>query len=124
MSGTIAIMPERLVGHHRAQIRAADADIDQVLDRLAGVPFPGSAADLWRSLPLIEHGVDLGDDILAIDDDGLASGARSATCKTARPSVTLIFSPRNIASMRAFSADSSASCKRSSSVSSVIRFLE
>ena len=37
-------------------------------------------------------------------------GARSATCSTARFSVTLILSPRNIASMRARSPDSSASC--------------
>ena len=37
-------------------------------------------------------------------------GARSATCSTARSSVTLIFSPANIASIRARSPDSSASC--------------
>ena len=40
-------------------------------------------------------------------------GARSATCSTARFSVTLIFSPRNIASMRARRPDSSASCTSS-----------
>ena len=39
-------------------------------------------------------------------------GARSATCRTARFSETLIFSPRNIASMRARSPASSASCKQ------------
>ena len=37
-------------------------------------------------------------------------GARRATCNTARFSVTLIFSPPNIASMRARRPDSSASC--------------
>ena len=51
-------------------------------------------------------------------------GARSATCRTARFSVTLIFSPANMASMRARRPDSSASCIRRSSVSSVIRFFE
>ena len=51
-------------------------------------------------------------------------GARSATCSTARSSVTLIFSPANIASIRARSPDSSASCTSNASVSSVTRFLE
>ncbi len=37
-------------------------------------------------------------------------GARRATCRTARFSVTLIFSPRNIASIRSRRPDSSASC--------------
>ena len=36
-------------------------------------------------------------------------GARRATCRTARFSVMLIFSPRNIASIRARKPDSSAS---------------
>ena len=69
--------------------------------------------------------MDLGHDVLAVDDDGCdPSAQRKATCKTARFSVTLIFSPRNIASMRSPSPDSSASCRRSLSVSSVMRFFE
>ena len=51
-------------------------------------------------------------------------GARRATCRTARFSVTLIFSPRNMASIRARRPDSSASCRSSLSVSSVTRFFE
>ena len=51
-------------------------------------------------------------------------GARRATCRTARFSVTLILSPRNIASIRARRPDSSASCRSSWSVSSVTRFFE
>ena len=39
-------------------------------------------------------------------------GARSATCSTARFSVTLILSPRNMASIRARRPDSSASCEQ------------
>ena len=50
---------------------------------------------------LVQHGMDLGHDVLRrrrrID---APRGARSATCSTARFSVTLIFSPRNMASMR------------------------
>ena len=52
------------------------------------------------------------------------SGARSATCSTARSSVTLIFSPANMASMRSRRPDCSASCSSSRIVSSVTRFFE
>ena len=45
------------------------------------------------------------------------SGARRATCRTARFSVTLILSPRNIASIRERKPDSSASLSRSLRVS-------
>ncbi len=51
-------------------------------------------------------------------------GWRSAVCSTARPSDTLILSPRNIASMCSRSPDSAASCRSRVTVSSVIRFLE
>ena len=51
-------------------------------------------------------------------------GARRATCRTARCSETLIFSPRNIASIRALRPDSPASASSSFSVSSVTRFFE
>jgi len=51
-------------------------------------------------------------------------GARSAVCKTARPSETLILSPRNIASIRPRRSIASARSNRSPSVSSVIRFFE
>ncbi len=51
-------------------------------------------------------------------------GARSATWRTARPSVTLIFSPRNMASMRSRRPHSAASASSSRMVSSVARFLE
>ncbi len=40
-------------------------------------------------------------------------GARRATCRTARRSVTLIFSPRNMASIRSRKPLSAASCKSS-----------
>ncbi len=51
-------------------------------------------------------------------------GARSATCRTARFSVMLIFSPRNMASIAAARPDSSASRTRSLIVSPVTRFFE
>ena len=52
------------------------------------------------------------------------AGARSATWSTARPSVTLIFSPENMASMRPRRPHSSARPSRRATVSSVTRFLE
>ena len=93
---------QRLVGHARAEVGAADADVDDVADALAGVTGPRA-----RSHPVGEVG-----HLVAAPRAPRArrsrrrprstapSGARSATCSTARSSVTLIFSPRNIASMR------------------------
>ena len=80
--------------------------------RLPVWPFHAPLADaVGEGGHLVEHGVDLGHDVLAVDDDRrVPCGARSATCSTARFSVTLIFSPRNMASMRARRPDSSASC--------------
>ena len=57
---------------------------------------------------LVEHGVDLGNDVLAVDHDRGAARRRRATCSTARRSVTLILSPRNMASIRSRRPDSSA----------------
>ena len=51
-------------------------------------------------------------------------GARSATCSTGRPSVTLIRSPPNMASMRSRSPVVRASSSNRPRVSSVIRFFE
>ncbi len=52
------------------------------------------------------------------------AGMRSATCRTARSSDTLMRSPRNMASRRSGTPDSSASATSSRMVSSVTRFLE
>ena len=53
----------------------------------------------------VEHLVHVGDDVLPVDDERRASrGSRSAVCRTARSSVTLMWSPRNIASIRSRSS--------------------
>ena len=96
-----AVVAQRLVGHHRAEVGAADADVDDVADRLAGVARP-----LARAHPLgegghpVEHLVHLLDDVDAVDDQRALRGIRSATCSTARSSETLMCSPANIASRR------------------------
>ncbi len=62
-------MAQRLVSHHRAEVGAADADVDDVADRLAGVPGP-----LARAHPLaevahpVERLVHLLDHVDAVDD--------------------------------------------------------
>ena len=72
----------------------------------------------------VEHRVHLRHDVLAVDRSMPPRGARSATCSTARFSVALILSPRNMASMRSRSPASSASARSRRSVSSVTRFFE
>ena len=79
VSRAVAVVLQRLVGHHRAEVRAADADVDDVADALAGVPLPSAAADAVGEVGhLVEHGVDLGHDVLAVDDDRLVPAARAA----------------------------------------------
>src|SRR2546423_4143750 len=38
--GTVAVVSERLVRHHRPEVRAADTDIDHVANALSGMSFP------------------------------------------------------------------------------------
>ena len=106
-----AVMLERLVRHHRAEVGAADADVDDVANPLAGVALPRAAADaVGRSPPSCRaRRGPAGTTFSPSTNIDAPRGARSATCSTARFSVMLIFSPRNIASMRSRSLDSSAS---------------
>ena len=121
----VAVVPQRFIRHDRAEVGAADADVDDVFDPLAGVALPLAAANaIGKVGHLVEHGMNLGDDVLAIDDDRRPRGARRATCSTARFSVVLIFSPANIAVAAAGDPDSSANWTSSLNVSSVTRFFE
>ena len=64
-------MLQRLIGHHRPKIGAADADIDDVAHALAGVAHPAAVADaLGKVRHPGEHRLNLGHDVLAIHDDG------------------------------------------------------
>src|SRR5208337_1248917 len=68
--GALAVVLERLVGHHRPQIGAPDADIDDVPNTLAGMAQPGAAPDAAGKVShLVQHGVDLGHHVLAVHDD-------------------------------------------------------
>lgn len=54
------------------QVRATDTDVDDGVDLLAGVTLPLAAADLLGELlHVLQHGVDILDDALAIDLHGL-----------------------------------------------------
>ena len=56
----MAIGGERLAGHRRAQVRAADADVDHVADRFAGIAAPAPLAhrcgELADALAYRRHG--------------------------------------------------------------------
>ena len=68
--GTIAVVPQRLVGHDRPEIRPADADVDDVADSLAGVAGPGAASNPVAEIAhAIEHAMDVRDHIVPVDDD-------------------------------------------------------
>ena len=122
----LGVVAQRLVGHDRAEVRAADADVDDVPDALAGVAGPRAAPHaLGEGRHLVEHRVDLGDDVLAVHHDRLTAAARAGRRAARRGlSVTLILSPRNMASMRPRRPTASASARRSRSVSSVTRCFE
>jgi hypothetical protein len=58
----------RLVGDHRPEVGAADADVDHVADALAGIALPGAAAHRLRELcHLVEDGMDLRHEIPTVD---------------------------------------------------------
>src|SRR5262245_51964411 len=65
-------MPERLIGHHRTQVGAADSNIQDISYAFAGVTLPLPAADPITEIGhLVEHRVNLGHYVLPVDvDDG------------------------------------------------------
>ena len=69
----IAIGLQRLVGHQRPQVRAADAKVDHVADGLAGVAFPLSAAQAGRKRGhLVKHRQDTRHHVAAVHQHGMA----------------------------------------------------
>ena len=66
----LAVVPQRLVRHDRAEIGAADPDVDDVADALSAVSAPlPCCAPVWQKCGhSVQHAVDLGDHILAVED--------------------------------------------------------
>ena len=81
-------MPKGLVCHDRAEIRPANPDVDDVADALAGCPFQAPLRTRLQNGHLVEHRMNLRHDILAIHHNRRALGVGSATCSTARFSVS------------------------------------
>ena len=68
------VVAQRLVGHRRAEIGAADTDVDHVADRSAGVAAPLARAHaLGEDRHPPEHRVNLCDDIDAVHDQRAAA---------------------------------------------------
>ena len=66
----LRVVAEGLVRHDRAEVRAADADVDHVADPLAGVSRPLPAADaVGERRHAVEDLVHLRDDVLAVHLD-------------------------------------------------------
>ena len=62
---------ERGTHHQRAEVGAADADIDDVGDDLVGVAQPVAAADfVCEFAHALQDAVDFGHDVFAVNDDG------------------------------------------------------
>ena len=58
-----------LVSHHWAEVGAADADVDDVANALAGVPLPRAASHAVGKIGHpVEYGVDLRHHVLAVHD--------------------------------------------------------
>ncbi len=72
--GALAVVLERFVGHDRAEIGAANADIDHIANGLAGMALPGTRAHaIGKSRHLVQNGMDLGYHILAVVENGSAA---------------------------------------------------
>src|ERR1700724_2319716 len=72
--GAVAVMFQRLVRHHGPEVGAADADVDDVAYALARMTLPLTAAHTVGEVGyLVEHGINLGHDVLAVYDDGCSS---------------------------------------------------
>src|SRR5258708_7638139 len=70
----LAVMLQRFVCHDRSEVGAADADVDDVANWLAGLTFPFPAPDAIGEIRhLIENGLNLRNYVLAVDYDGGSS---------------------------------------------------
>ncbi len=69
------VVAQRLVRHHRAEVRPADADVDDVANRLAGMTAPLAASHaLAERGHAVEDLVDLLDDVDAVDAERPVAG--------------------------------------------------
>ena len=127
LEAVLHVRLERLVGHDGPEVGAADADVHDGRDPLAGHAGPRAGPHLLRErVHLGELGLYVGVDLLSVHDERRVApgGRRRAVCRTARSSVTLMWSPRSWAARRSARPTSSASRSSSATVSSVTRFFD
>ena len=75
----VQVGAQALVHHDRAEVGAADADGDDVLDGLAGDALPLARADaVGEGIHLVQDLVDVSHDILAVDDERASLSGRTA----------------------------------------------
>src|SRR5580704_9784727 len=75
-------MLERLVGHHGPKVRAADADVDDVPNALAGMAQPAAASDAMGEVRhFIQHGVYFRHDVHSVNDDRCSPGSAQSHVK-------------------------------------------
>jgi hypothetical protein len=87
-------MLERLVGHHRPQVGAADSNIDYVANSLPCVSLPLAAPDtVAEDSHSVENGMDLWHYILAIDNDGAPFGRAQGYVQYGSPFRDIDFVP-------------------------------
>ena len=77
-----------------------------------------------KSFHLLQYLVHIRHYIFSIYINRGVAAVTKAICSTGRPSVTLIFSPENMASVASFTLHSFASCINKATVWSSMRFLE
>src|SRR5262249_58666691 len=66
--GAVAVVPERLVRHHRPEVGTADTDIDDVANAFSGMALPLAAADAVGEFGhLVEHGMNVAHHALSLD---------------------------------------------------------
>ena len=74
----VAVAFERFVSHHRTEVGAADANINDVADAFAGVAFPFPAAHaVAEGGHFVEHGVNARHYVFAIHNDGCSLSERA-----------------------------------------------
>ena len=75
----VGVVAQRQVGHRRAEVGAADADVDDGPDPLAGVPGPRAAAHPVGEVGHpAEHLLDVVPHVLAVDLEAAAAPGRAA----------------------------------------------
>ena len=72
----VAVVEQSLVGHGRTEVGAADTDVDDRGDRLAGVAAPLAVPDLvGEAGHAVEDLVNVGDDVVAVGGDDFGGGS-------------------------------------------------